>query len=374
MGYTNHWQSKCSTPYERIIVATEARKPNMSAIAEMCGVSKMTVSRIFKGDPNVSASTRELVLRVAEKSGFIPPTGNRRSEDSAARHYYVVFTEDSSVSDAYFSEIILSIQQQLFDHGCGCSLGIVNENYSDFVKLHSMLRPKTTAGVIIVGDIQIDYANMLRASFANVVFVDYPGDPGITGPYQTVCTDQLYGAHMAMRHLLGLGRIRILLICGKEGHYFSTDLLRAYEEELSTRCIELDRSLIAFADFHADGGYQATMRVLEAGRQFDAVFTNDEMACGAMKALQEHGVRIPEDVSVVGFDGLPIGAAVNPALTTVVVDRARMGRIAVEQLLERHTQANATLGEKISLFPTMLVRQSCGGKVSRSVKEDADNQ
>ena len=332
----------------------------------------MTVSRVFKGTPNVSGATRDLVLRVAEKSGFIPPAGNRGSEDRAAKHYYVLFAEDSLVNDAYFSEIILSVQQHLFDYGCSCSLGIVNGEYSEFIKLHNMLQPKSTDGVIIVGDIAPDYASMLRATFLNIVFVDYPGDPQIAGPYQAVCTDQFYGARMAMRHLLDLGRNRILLISGKKGHYFSKDLLRAYEEELSTQRIGLDQNLIAFADFHVDGGYQTTVRALEEGTEFDAVFTNDEMACCAIRALIEHDIRIPEDVSVVGFDGLPIGATVNPALTTVVVDRARMGKIAVERLVAAHNGAYALSGEKISLFPSLLVRQSCGAKALHMEKENSN--
>jgi LacI family transcriptional regulator len=158
-----------------------------------------------------------------------------------------------------------------------------------------------------------------------------------------------------------LGRKRILLISGRKGHYFSNDLLRAYKESMAENNHELDPRLIVNGDFHVESGFEVTKKVLERGIDFDGVFSNDEMACGAIKALKLGKLRIPQDVSVVGFDGLPIGNVISPALTTVVVDREKMGRLAVRRLiaLEQETGNNEDL-EKISIFPKLLVRESCG--------------
>jgi DNA-binding LacI/PurR family transcriptional regulator len=125
--------------------------------------------------------------------------------------------------------------------------------------------------------------------------------------------------------------------------------------------LELDTRLIVKGDFHVGSGSRAAKDVLERGISFDAVFSNDEMACGAIKALKLANVRIPQDVSVVGFDGLPIGEVISPTLTTVVIDREKMGRLAVRRLLalERETGEDENL-EKISIFPRLLVRESCG--------------
>lgn len=339
-------------------------KNSMAAIARTCGVSKMTVSRVLRNDPNVSELTRLRVIRAAEKTGFLLPNTRRGSGRAISiRHFYILFQQDYSLNDAYFSEIILSVQGELFQRGFGCSLAVVKDDYSDFIKLSNIIRSSNTSGVFVAGEIPNNYAEALQKTFINLVFVDYPGDPDIRGPYQAICTDQLFGAQLAIRYLLRLGRKRILLMCGKPGHYFTNDLIQAYRMELGKLDMEVTKDLITYGDFHVSGGYESTKRALKEGIEFDAVLSNDEMACGAMRAITEHGLAIPEDVSVVGFDGLPMGEIVSPRLTTIVVDRAMMGRLAVERLLALN-ETSPVLGtaEKISLYPKLLIRESCGGK------------
>lgn len=224
-----------------------------------------------------------------------------------ARSYCVLFQPKYSSKDAFFSGIILSVQQELFARDCSCSFGLIKDGYADFLKLNRILRSRDTQGILIVGQIPPHYASVLQTNFLNVVFIDYPGDPDVSNPYNAVCVDNVYGGHLALNHLLRIGRKRILLICGEEGHYFSNDLLRAYRETLADHHMEIDPRLVVYADFHVKGGFKATQQVLEAAVPFDAIFSNDEMACGAIKALKQASRKVPEDVSVVGFDGLPIG-------------------------------------------------------------------
>ena len=286
-----------------------------------------------------------------------------------ARSYCVLFQPKYSSKDAFFSGIILSVQQELFARDCSCSFGLIKDGYADFLKLNRILRSRDTQGILIVGQIPPHYASVLQTNFLNVVFIDYPGDPDVSNPYNAVCVDNVYGGHLALNHLLRIGRKRILLICGEEGHYFSNDLLRAYRETLADHHMEIDPRLVVYADFHVKGGFKATQQVLEAAVPFDAIFSNDEMACGAIKALKQASRKVPEDVSVVGFDGLPIGEVVSPTLTTVAVDRAKMGKLAVKRLLqfERETGEDEKF-EKISIFPSLLVRESCGGRAEKATE------
>jgi len=336
-------------------------RPNVTLIARKCGLSKMTVSRVLRNKGGVAPATRRRVLEVAERSGFVPKA--RAAEGTAqARTCCVLFQKEHSLKDAFFSGIILSIQDHLFRRGFSCSLGIIGEDYPAFLKLANMLNAAGgVGGVFIVGECPPSYINGLQAGFPCLVLIDYPGSPEIARPYNAVCVDNVYGAHLAMRHLLKLGRRRILLLCGREGHYFTEDLKRGYAEALAAGGVAACPELTAYADFHVQGGYRAVRQVLAAGAKFDAIFSNDEMACGAMKALAEAGVRVPADVSVVGFDGLPMGQAVSPSLTTVEVDRAELGRLAVERFL---AFADGPLAEppceKISIFPRLVVRSSCG--------------
>jgi len=345
-------------------VPAPARKPTLTLIARKCGVSKMTVSRVLRNEPNVSGATRELVMRVAEKVGFQPSGCYHVNHNPSTQHYYVLFQREYSAKDAFFRGIIFSIQAALFERGWGCSFGVVKNDYAEFLKLNRILRSQDVSGILVVGEIPTSYANVLQTNFLNLVFIDYPGDPGIEQPYNAVCTDNVYGGHLAMNHLLKLGRKRVLLIGGRKGHYFSNDLLRAYEETLREHSLGIDPRLITDADFHVTGGYEAAKRAREDGVTFDAIFSNDEMACGAIKALKQAGIKVPTDVSVVGFDGLPIGEVVSPALTTIVVDREKMGRLAVKRLLALEQEMGTEERyEKVGLFPKLLIRESCGARI-----------
>jgi LacI family transcriptional regulator len=316
---------------------------------------------VLRNEPNVSADTREFVLRVAEKVGFQPSGRYRRNRRKDCRNYAILLEPEHSENDAFFSGIILSVQKELFARGFDCSFGIVNGDYAEFLKLDRILRSRDVRGILIVGDIPPHLASILQSNFLNQVFVDYPGDPAMKIPFNAICVDNVYGGHLALNHLSGLGRKRILLIHGREGHYFSNDLLKAYRESMADHRIEADPRLIVSGDFHVDSGFRAVKQTLEAGVKFDAVFSNDEMACGAIKALKEAGLNVPRDVSVVGFDGLPIGEVISPPLTTIKVDREKLGRLAVKRLLAvEDAVGDEEKFEKIFIFPQLLVRESCG--------------
>ena len=339
----------------------KVEKCSLTLIARKCGVSKMTVSRVLRNEPNVSLTTRDLILRVAEKTGFLPSGVSNRATHSLARDYCILFQPEYSKKDAFFSTIIMSVQEELFQRGFGCVVGVIKDEYADFLKLNRIFSTQRVQGVIVVGEIPPRYSATLQANLLNLVFIDYPGDPGIENPYNAVCADNVHGGFLALNHLLKLGRKRILLILGREGHYFSNDLLWAYREALALHNLKLDPRLIINGDFHVKGGFKAAKSVLEAGISFDAVFSNDEMACGAIKALKAAGLKIPTDVSVVGFDGLPIGEIISPALTTVVVDREKMGRLAVKRLLALDQEmGDEEKFEKVIIFPKLLIRESCG--------------
>lgn len=343
----------------------KSKKLSAALIAKKCGVSKMTVSRVFRNKGNVSLATRRLVLDVAERSGFVSNGRYAGRNSQATKNYYVLFQEEHSLKDVYFSDIILSIQHQLFKDGFSCSFSVIKDSYSEFLKLINILRTEDIRGIFVIGDTPPSYINGLQSNFINVVLIDYPGSPEILRPYNAICIDNVFGGHLAMHHLLKLGRKRILLICGREGHYFSDGLTEAYTEALTRNGIEVCPELIVHADFHVNGGFRATTEVLRNGIEFDAIFSNDEMACGALKALAQAGIDVPGDVSIVGYDGLPIGEAVSPSLTTVAVDRTEMGRLAVKRLLAIEKESVAgEKHEKISIFPKLVVRESCTAKVA----------
>jgi len=337
-------------------MAGDLKKVNLSLIAKHAGVSKMTVSRVLRNEENVSPKTHQAVMQAAEAVGFVPARPRRVRKETS--HYYILFQQDCSVNDAYFSDIILSIQEALFEQGYGCSFGIVHENYANFVKLNSIMKSREISGAFVVGEIPARHANALLEGLSPIIFIDYAGSPTLDYPYNSIATDNVYGGHQALRHLLGLGRRRIVLLTGRSGHYFTNDLLRAYEQTLAEYAIDIDPRLILQGDFHTESGHRAIAEAMSRGLDFDAIFSNDEMACGAIRALHEAGRSVPQEVSIVGFDDLPAGQMITPRLTTVAVDRKKMGQLAVRRLLELDGVSGDATHEKTALFPTLGVRES----------------
>ena len=155
-------------------VKTSANRMTISRLAEACGVSYMTVHRVLRDDPKVADDTRRMVLTTAEKMGFAPKRLKRFDAAVRWNTYHVLFQNAYSLADAYFSEIILGIQAELFSRGRSCSFGVLTDSYPDFVRLTDMMAD-STAGVFFVGDIQPSYARALQKSYGKVVFIDNPG-------------------------------------------------------------------------------------------------------------------------------------------------------------------------------------------------------
>ena len=340
-------------------------KVGLNSIASKCNLSKMTVGRVLRNDPYVAQETRHQVLEMAERLNYIPSRYkyNQTGSVSSTKNYFILFQKEFSLKDVFFSEIIRSIQHELFDSGAVCSFGVIKEKYVDFLKLYNILKSADPDGLIVVNLVPDNYLNTLIDQFRTLILVDNPGSSKILKPYNAVFYDNKFGSALAVNHLVKLGRKKILFICGDPKHYFSQELLQGYQNTLLEHDIEFDEKRIFFADFHIMGGYRAAKKALETGVEFDALFSNDEMAFGAMKALKEHGLNVPADVSVVGFDGLAIGENTHPSLTTLFVDREKMGVMAARRLLDMEKDVpSGNKFEKIVLFPELLVRESCGFK------------
>jgi len=229
--------------------------------------------------------------------------------------------------------------------------------------LNNVLKSSSPEGLIVVGDVPADYLNRLLVEFPALVLVDNPGGPGIRMPYNAVFYDNEFGSGLGLQHLIRQGRKNIVLLCGTPDHYFSQAFLKGARNTMGENGLEFEPGRVFYSDFHTTGGYEAAGRILESGIKVDAIFTNDEMAVGLMKAFKERGICVPDDVALVGYDNLPLGETVTPALTTVAVDREKMGALAARRAFEL---AQGTFTgerfEKTALFPELIVRESCGRK------------
>ncbi|MDD2706599.1 MAG: LacI family DNA-binding transcriptional regulator [Verrucomicrobiae bacterium] len=347
------------------------RKPSLAAIARACGVASMTVSRALRQDPRVQEDTRRQILAAAGKMGY-QPSGRygrpRVSTDKVRTPVDVVLGVSMAAGNLFYSQLLISIEQALAQRGCDCVIRTGNQDYDGFLRLCETLRESKAVATLLVGFFPVMQLQTLLQILPRALLVDHSGDPRLDCPYEFVALDNVEAARLAVRHLLGLGRRRILLMTGGKDHYFSRDIEQGWREILQSHDLPALPELICRADFTADGARSLLLQIMEHGMSFDAVFSNDEMGVGILRALHEKGKRVPDDVAVAGCDGLPVGRHTIPALTTVELDYRQLGQVAVERALaERPENAPPC---RLRLVPQLVIRESSGGGGGKLEKEN----
>ena len=299
-------------------------------IAELAGVSIATVSRVVNGRGDVSHETRELVGRVIREHGY---TANRSARGLQSGRTGLVGCLVPLVYPAYFSGILSGAAEALYEHDMRLVLGPTRREHEREVSLLDRLMHGTTDGALIV--LPEESSEELERALADgypLVVVDplLPLDERIP----SVSAAHMSGADQAMRHLLQLGHRRIAAITGPPGWVATEDRRRGYHAALAAAGILPDPELEVEADFEIAQGGKAAGALLDLGDPPTAIFAfNDNIAIGVLQAARERGLRVPEDVSVVGFDDVEHATIVSPALTTVRQPLAEMGRTAVSLLM-----------------------------------------
>ena len=323
-------------------------------IAELAGVSISTVSRAVNGRGDVSEETRTLVRRIAREHGY---TASRDARGLSTGRTGLVGVTLPVIHPTYFSAIVASVAEALDEYDMRMVLCPTQHQHDRELSLIERLMHGTTDGGILVlpEESGTELRALARRGYRYVV-VD-PGEPP-DDDIPAVSAAHSAGADLAVRHLLGLGHRRIAAITGPRGRMATEERLRGYNAAMAGAGVLPDPRLVADSDFTVEGGFRATARLLELPDPPTAVFAfNDQMAIGAMQAAASRGRRIPDDLSIVGFDDTVEAQFVTPGLTTVRQPLAEMGRMAVSllvQLLEN--QARASL--QVELATRLVVRGS----------------
>jgi DNA-binding LacI/PurR family transcriptional regulator len=243
-----------------------------------------------------------------------------------------------------------------------------DQQFERFLALVENLREGGDEAVLLVGHLPPrQLQTLVDLAPRRLILVDHTGDPRVRGEYDCVAFDNVEAARLAVRHLVERGRRRIALLSGTADHYFSRDIEHGYRDMLSLLDLPFDGRLLWRGGFEPARACEVVRQELRRGTEFDAVFTTDEMAMGVYRALGESGRRVPQDVAVVGCDGLPFGEMLLPALTTVALDWRELGRAAAEHALGRGESAGPA--RRIRLLPRLCIRESCGDS-NKSTSKD----
>ncbi|MFP8963513.1 LacI family DNA-binding transcriptional regulator [Streptomyces nanhaiensis] len=322
-------------------------RPTLEAVAAHAGVSRATVSRVVNGGAGVRKSLRDRVQASVAELGYVPNSAARSLVTRRTGAVAVVIAEPETrvFSDPFFAQQLRGISRELAARDTQLLLMLL-EGRTDYDRIGRYLAGGHVDGALMFSLHRDDpLPSMANASGLPTVFGGRPGWPGAEDDPDLlyVDTDNRGGARQAVEHLRRRGRRRIAVITGPLDQTSALDRLDGYLDALGLT--EPDPALIAHGDFTAEGGERAMAELLDRSPGLDAVFAgNDLTATGALRTLRARGLRVPQDVAVVGYDDLEQAAWAEPALTTVRQDIQGMGQMMAELLLQRLGLADASGG------------------------------
>jgi len=344
----------------------KVENPTSRDIADLAGVSQATVSRALRNSPLVREETRQKIQQIARDLNYFVnrnAAGLRTHQSNTIALLIFADTDHMDDNHARMNLFFLSMLDNITRSAArlGYDVLVSLQQLTDDWHIEYQASHRAD-GLILLGYGDYDeYGEKLDALMAaNTRFIIWgPPINGLPG-YAFGCDNEL-GGYQATMHLIGLGRDRIVYI-GRKAHRSPEHAARyaGYAKALREAGVECNEKLRKPADNSEIQGYDAVRRLLEQGETFDAIFAvTDLIAIGAIRALQEAGLSVPGDVSVVGFDDMPLAEYVTPGLTTVQQNARLAGDGLVEGIV------NLIQGKPVTseiMAPKLIVRESCGAR------------
>jgi LacI family transcriptional regulator len=328
-----------------------ARRTTLAAIAAEAGVSLPTVSKVLNGRPDVAPDTRARVERLLDRHNY-SRAGQRRRRRSGLID--LVF---NGLDSPWAVEILRGVEEWGDHHETGVAVSAVRHGSARPASWTSSITSHDTDGVILVtSELTDSQLSQLRGAGIPLVVIDPANAPPASLP--SVGATNWAGGMAAAEHLLGLGHRRIGAISGPTEYLCSRARVDGYRSALDRAGIRFDPALVEEGDFHHEGGFECGEKLLSLADPPTAIFAgSDQQAFGVYEAARQRRLRIPQDLSVIGFDDLRVTRWASPPLTTVRQPLAEMGRTAAQMLGE--LIENVTLRtNRIELSTELIVRES----------------
>lgn len=324
----------------------------MAAVARAAGVSVATVSRVLGDKPDISEATRERVTRAAREAGYALP---RRREQPRGGVLDVLI---EGLATGWASELVAGAQAAAFSQGYTLALTATRHPRFRIGEWIGTRRARPSQGVILVlSRARHEEIAALAGLPSPLVLLDPVGtsDPAVP----TVGTTNWSGGAAGTRHLLELGHRRVAFIGGPRELRCSRERYEGYLAAHREFGLDPDPALTRYGDFLAGGGAQQGAALLALPRPPTAVFAgSDDQAAGVYQAARARGLRVPDELSVVGFDDTAVGTLLAPPLTTVRQPLAEMAAEAVRLVAREHVRPGASAGRRVELATSLVVRSS----------------
>jgi LacI family transcriptional regulator len=335
------------------------KTPSIDDIAKYTGVAKSTVSRIISGKGQFSQKTKAKVLEAARKLNYRPSSIARSLKSKTTKAIGLMLP---NITDPFYPEIIRGVEDIASRNGYIIILGDTNESKKKESMYFEIFENRWIDGIIytgITGDPEEE--EYIHATFKKglpIVFIDRE----VEGHFAcTVMIDNERAAFNATKHLLDLSHRKIAFIKGKKGRKdirIFTQRFEGYRKALFDYKVKFDPELTVEGDLTMEGGALGIGKLLDKGKPFTAIFaSNDLMAIGAMREVQRRGLQVPQSISIIGFDDIPLSSLISPSLTTISQPKYEIGSEAAKLLLKIINNPEAP-NSKIILDTKLVVRES----------------
>ena len=330
------------------------RQPSIKDIAKLAKVSHSTVSRALQNSPLVNAETAEKIRRIARESGYRASAVARGLVTKRTQTIGLVVT---TVADPFASEVVSGLEQAASDHGYAVFLAESNGEPEREKKVVQSLAERRVDGIVVTSSrVGALYLPLLSEMMVPIVLVNnqHPG-----AFVHSVMIGNLEGSKAAAVHLVGLGHRRIAYLGDQFGYQSDTERFAGFREALDTAGIPFLPELVVHGNGKPEEAMKAMDTLLSLPQPPTAVCCyNDMSALGAMRSIRLRGLRVPEDISVVGFDDLFLASYTQPPLTTVRQPMRRMGQLAMESLFKLMSGTESEI--RIRVDAELIVRESTG--------------
>jgi len=322
-------------------------------VAERARVSVNTASRAINNKPDINQETKKRILKVAQELGYV------RNDTAVALRTKKTGTIGVVIADnrnPFYAEVLNGMEVAAREKNYHIILTNTQRDYKKEEEAINLLLAKRVDGLLIapVQDRDDDIKNLIEANIPLVIV----GRDFENIEVDAIYNDEVKGGFLATEYLIKKGHKRIALIDGFLYKSPAKGRLEGYKKALKEYGIPFDDALVSVGDIDVKDGYERTKQLFEKELDFTAIFTyNDMMAFGAMQAIKEKGLRIPQDIGLVGYDDIPFCSLMNPALTTIILKKQDLGTESVKLLLSRISSKCRKM-KKVILDVKLIMRET----------------
>lgn len=331
------------------------RLPTIKDIAIELGISISTVSRALRGQPDVNAETRKAVVDLAEKLDYQP---NKAALSLLNKHTNTIGVLVPNL-DYFFATAIKGIDEAALEAGYTVMVCQSNESYGkELINTKRLLESRVDGFIISVSsDTKIvDHFKKIQDKGIPMVFFDRDVNE-LQAP--KILLNNFEGGYIATKHLINKGYSKIAFLGGPERMSISNQRFEGYKSALKEAGIKFNVKFVEHGDFNQEYAYVNTNELLRAKQKPDAIFAmSDRLAIGAMQSIKKHGLRIPDDIGLIGFNNEPITNLLSPSISTIDQPAFEMGKTAARLFIEMMNNDCTASSDNIVLKPKLIVRES----------------